>query len=84
MLRASSERCDEEGTEIAVTRILLKSYYDIVRKNVQDCVPKAVMHFLVNQVKRDLHSVFIQELYRSRVQGFRGCCWGFGGFNTFR
>lgn len=34
--------------EIAITKLLLKSYYDIVRKNVEDSVPKAIMHFLVN------------------------------------
>ncbi|GLJ04639.1 hypothetical protein SUGI_0000400 [Cryptomeria japonica] len=52
---------------IAVTKILLRSYYDIVRKNIQDRVPKAIMHFLVNNVKRELHSVLIKELYREEL-----------------
>ncbi|CAK9157403.1 unnamed protein product [Ilex paraguariensis] len=47
-----------------VTKLLLASYYDIVRKNIQDLVPKAVMHFLVNHTKRDLLGTFIQKLYR--------------------
>ena len=64
MLRPSEDKSAEDCTEIAVTRLLLKSYYDIVRKNIQDAVPKAIMHFLVNQVKRELHNVFIRELYR--------------------
>ncbi|GJP47006.1 hypothetical protein CLOM_g6240 [Closterium sp. NIES-68] len=67
VLRASEHRSAEEGVEIGVTRLLLKSYYDIVRKNIQDAVPKAIMHFLVNHVKRELHSVFIQQLYREAL-----------------
>ena len=30
---------------------LIKSYFYIVRKSIQDSVPKSVMHFLVNYVK---------------------------------
>ena len=51
MLRPSEEKSAEDCTEIAVTRLLLKSYYDIVRKNIQDAVPKAIMHFLVQPLK---------------------------------
>lgn len=58
---------DEESLEIIITKLLLRSYYDIVRKNVQDLVPKAIMHFLVNHTKRDLHSTFIQNLYRENL-----------------
>ncbi|CAI7818589.1 unnamed protein product, partial [Closterium sp. NIES-54] len=36
-------------------------------RNIQDAVPKAIMHFLVNHVKRELHSVFIQQLYREAL-----------------
>lgn len=39
---------EQEAVEILVTKLLLKSYYDVVRKNVQDLVPKSIMHFLVN------------------------------------
>nr|KJB55123.1 hypothetical protein B456_009G064100 [Gossypium raimondii] len=41
------EMSENEATEIIITRILVKSYFDIVRKNIQDLVPKAIMHFLV-------------------------------------
>uniref|UniRef100_A0A1D1ZL45 Dynamin-related protein 3A n=1 Tax=Anthurium amnicola TaxID=1678845 RepID=A0A1D1ZL45_9ARAE len=63
-LRPSEERTENETIEIAVTKLLLRSYYDIVRKKIQDAVPKAIMHFLVNHAKRDLLSTFIQKLYR--------------------
>ncbi|KAL3698868.1 hypothetical protein R1sor_012944 [Riccia sorocarpa] len=67
VLRATDAQTEQETVEIVVTRLLLKSYYDIVRKNIQDSVPKAIMHFLVNHVKRELHSVFIRKLYRESL-----------------
>ncbi|KAH9552361.1 hypothetical protein CY35_09G062800 [Sphagnum magellanicum] len=67
VLRSPDAQTERETLQIAVTRLLLKSYYDIVRKIIQDAVPKAIMHFLVNHVKRELHSVFIRKLYRESL-----------------
>ncbi|GER36399.1 dynamin [Striga asiatica] len=67
VLRPSESHSDQEAVEIAVTKLLLRSYYDIVRKNVEDSVPKAIMHFLVNHTKRELHNVFIKKLYRDNL-----------------
>nr|XP_043623837.1 dynamin-related protein 3A-like isoform X2 [Erigeron canadensis] len=64
VLRPSDTHSDQESIEIHVTKLLLRSYYDIVRKNIEDSVPKAIMHFLVNHTKRELHNVFIKKLYR--------------------
>ncbi|KAI3755335.1 hypothetical protein L1987_55132 [Smallanthus sonchifolius] len=64
VLRPSDANSDQEAIEIHVTKMLLRSYYDIVRKNIEDYVPKAIMHFLVNHTKRELHNVFIRKLYR--------------------
>lgn len=47
ILKPSENQTEQEALEIAITKLLLKSYYDIVRKNVEDSVPKAIMHFLV-------------------------------------
>lgn len=47
VLRPSDTHSDQEAVEISVTKLLLRSYYDIVRKNIEDFVPKAIMHFLV-------------------------------------
>ncbi|XP_004291982.1 PREDICTED: dynamin-related protein 3A-like [Fragaria vesca subsp. vesca] len=61
------EVTEHKAVEIIVTKLLLRSYYDIVRKNIQDLVPKAIMHFLVNLTKRTLHRTFIQNLYRENL-----------------
>lgn len=44
---------------------MIKSYFYIVRKSIQDSVPKAVMHFLVNYVKDNLQSELVTHLYKS-------------------
>ncbi|KAH6813480.1 dynamin-related protein 3A [Perilla frutescens var. frutescens] len=67
VLRPSETHSDQEAIEIAVTKLLLRSYYDIVRKNVEDSVPKAIMHFLVHHTKRELHNIFIKKLYRDNL-----------------
>ncbi|XP_022149203.1 dynamin-related protein 3A-like [Momordica charantia] len=67
VLRPSEGYSDQEVIEIAVIKLLLRSYYDIVRKNIEDSVPKAIMHFLVLHTKRELHNVFIKKLYRENL-----------------
>jgi dynamin 1-like protein len=44
---------------------LITSYFLIVRKSIQDSIPKAVMHCLVNYVKEELQSELVSELYRT-------------------
>ncbi|XP_043711309.1 dynamin-related protein 3A-like isoform X2 [Telopea speciosissima] len=67
ILRPLETQSEEEAVEIVVTKLLLRSYYDIVRKNIEDYVPKAIMHFLVNNTKRGLLCTFIQKLYRENL-----------------
>ena len=46
---------------------LITSYFLIVRKSVQDSVPKAVMHCLVSYIRDELQSRLVTELYKSEV-----------------
>jgi dynamin 1-like protein len=55
--RATTE---QEIVQVRVTRVLVNSYFDIVRKNVQDMVPKIVMNFMVNHVRKGLQKQLTQ------------------------
>ncbi|CAI0556969.1 unnamed protein product [Linum tenue] len=67
MLRPSDTPSEQEAVEIKVIKLLLTSYYNIVRKNIEDLVPKTIMHFLVQHAKRELHNVLIKKLYRENL-----------------
>ncbi|KAK6994639.1 dynamin-1-like protein isoform X1 [Biomphalaria glabrata] len=53
-----------EQRDCEVIERLIKSYFMIVRKNIQDSTPKAIMHFLVNHVKDHLQSELVCQLYK--------------------
>ncbi|KAK7794186.1 hypothetical protein R5R35_000481 [Gryllus longicercus] len=64
-IQASRKLSDREQRDCDVIERLIKSYFYIVRKSIQDSVPKAVMHFLVNFVKDNLQSELVTHLYKS-------------------
>ncbi|KAK1787062.1 hypothetical protein P4O66_017434, partial [Electrophorus voltai] len=53
-----------EQRDCEVIQRLIKCYFLIVRKSIQDSVPKTVMHFLVNHVKERLQSELVGQLYK--------------------
>jgi len=55
---------NREQSDCEIIERLIKSYFMIVRKNIQDSTPKAIMHFLVNFVKDHLQSELVSTLYR--------------------
>lgn len=54
-----------EQRDCEVIERLIKSYFLIIRKSIQDSVPKAIMHFLVNHVKDNLQSELVSSLYKT-------------------
>uniref|UniRef100_A0A0K0EMI2 Dynamin GTPase n=1 Tax=Strongyloides stercoralis TaxID=6248 RepID=A0A0K0EMI2_STRER len=42
---------------------LTKEYFNITRNRILDSVPKAIMHFLVNDVRANLHNELVRNLY---------------------
>lgn len=65
MNHASRKLTDKEQKDCDVIERLIKSYFYIIRKSIQDSVPKAIMHFLVNFVKDNLQSELVTHLYKS-------------------
>lgn len=61
----SRKLTDREQRDCDVIERLIKSYFYIVRKSIQDSVPKAIMHFLVNFVKDNVQSELVTHLYKS-------------------
>ncbi|XP_064203416.1 dynamin-1-like protein isoform X2 [Anguilla rostrata] len=56
-----------EQRDCEVIQRLIKCYFLIVRKSIQDSVPKTVMHFLVNHVKERLQSELVGQLYKQAL-----------------
>lgn len=54
----------KEKRECEVVERLIKTYFLIIRKNIQDSVPKAVMNFLVYHVRDSLQGYLVQQLYK--------------------
>eukprot|EP00123_Amoebidium_parasiticum_P017990 comp24061_c0_seq2/m.43226 comp24061_c0_seq2/g.43226 ORF comp24061_c0_seq2/g.43226 comp24061_c0_seq2/m.43226 type:complete len:317 (-) comp24061_c0_seq2:170-1120(-) len=50
--------------ETDLIKSLITSYFNVVRKTVQDAVPKAVMYQLVNHIKDNLQSYLVSRLYK--------------------
>ena len=55
---------ERERIETEIIKSLMASYFNIVRKNFQDLVPKTIMAFLVNHAKENIQSCLVQTLYR--------------------
>eukprot|EP00817_Percolomonadidae_sp_ATCC50343_P003814 CAMPEP_0117432838 /NCGR_PEP_ID=MMETSP0758-20121206/12265_1 /TAXON_ID=63605 /ORGANISM="Percolomonas cosmopolitus, Strain AE-1 (ATCC 50343)" /LENGTH=437 /DNA_ID=CAMNT_0005223033 /DNA_START=119 /DNA_END=1429 /DNA_ORIENTATION=+ len=54
----------KEDRDSRIIKELLTSYFNIVRKNIADKVPKAIMHFLVNMSKLHLQSELVGAVYK--------------------
>ncbi|VDM97472.1 unnamed protein product [Thelazia callipaeda] len=56
-----------EQKDCQIVERLVRNYFMIVRRNVQDSVPKAIMHFLVNYVRDNLQSELVRQLYKHEI-----------------
>ncbi|KAA1094640.1 Dynamin- GTPase protein, variant 2 [Puccinia graminis f. sp. tritici] len=73
---------EREQMEINLIRSLMMSYFSIVRQTIQDLVPKAVMHLLVNHVREGVQNRLVSSLYREEL--FEGLLMEDEGLRTER
>ncbi|KAF9999731.1 vacuolar protein sorting-associated protein 1 [Entomortierella chlamydospora] len=66
-LKASGTLSEREQIETEVIKLLISSYFNIVKRTVIDTVPKAIMLNLVNTAKDELQRELLQELYKTEV-----------------
>lgn len=56
---------ERDNRECQVIEKLVSNYFNIVRKTIQDIVPKAIMFCLVNSIKENLQRELTEILYKS-------------------
>ncbi|GAA5905228.1 hypothetical protein JCM8208_000322 [Rhodotorula glutinis] len=58
---------DREELETSLIRALIASYFSIVRLTIQDLVPKAIMHLLVNFSRESVQNRLVASLYKDSL-----------------
>ena len=58
---------ERERMETELIRQLITSYFNIVRQSIQDLVPKAVMHLLVNFSRETVQNRLVITLYKEEL-----------------
>ncbi|CAH6719209.1 vacuolar protein sorting-associated protein 1 [[Candida] jaroonii] len=65
ILRATGTMTERETMETEVIKLLISSYYNIVKRTVSDVIPKAIMLKLIVKSKDDIQKVLLEKLYNS-------------------
>jgi len=53
--------------ETSLIRSLIASYFAIVRQSIQDLIPKAIMHLLVNHTSQQVQNRLVAALYKPEL-----------------
>ncbi|KAL4904430.1 hypothetical protein BDW74DRAFT_168450 [Aspergillus multicolor] len=64
-LKASAALSERESTEVEVIKLLITSYFNIVKRTMIDMVPKAIMYTLVQFSKEGMQRELLENMYRN-------------------
>uniref|UniRef100_A0A7S3PDL9 Dynamin GTPase n=2 Tax=Aplanochytrium stocchinoi TaxID=215587 RepID=A0A7S3PDL9_9STRA len=56
----------QQEIETDIIKELMRSYLGISKKNIQDLVPKTIMHFLVNYARDNVQNELVREIYNDK------------------
>ncbi|KAI9035819.1 vacuolar ATP synthase catalytic subunit A [Aspergillus affinis] len=65
VLKASASLSERESTEVEVIKLLITSYFNIVKRTMIDMVPKAIMYTLVQFSKDAMQGELLENMYRN-------------------
>ncbi|KAI1005577.1 Vacuolar protein sorting-associated protein 1 [Podosphaera aphanis] len=65
ILKASGTLSEREGIEVEVIKLLINSYFNIVKRTMIDMVPKAIMLNLVQFTKDEMQRELLEHMYRA-------------------
>lgn len=65
-LRATGQMTERETMETEVIKLLITSYFNIVKRTIADIVPKALMLKLIVRSKDEIQKVLLEKLYGSQ------------------
>ncbi|KAL2109336.1 hypothetical protein VUR80DRAFT_2561 [Thermomyces stellatus] len=64
-LKASGTLSERENIEVEVIKLLISSYYNIVKRTMIDMVPKAIMLNLVQHTKDEMQRELLEKMYQT-------------------
>lgn len=62
-IKVNGEWNDNERNICELIPRMLNRYYNIIRKKIQDTIPKCIMYFVVNRAKEQLQQELVARLY---------------------
>ncbi|SGZ50361.1 CIC11C00000000355 [Sungouiella intermedia] len=66
VLRATGTMTEREQMETEVIKLLISSYFNIVKRTVADLIPKAIMLKLIIRSKDEIQRELLEKLYSSK------------------